>query len=133
MSETSFYKHIDADLPEPQRAKQLMIWCASRASLSSSPSTKNKSKATSKKNPLPPLNDEETGVFKAVKDDVIKLLAEGRVDTNVYSLSGSEGWGSNGKGPRWAKENEQNRMNREREVRFGKDMERRVFFWSFQF
>ena len=27
-----FYKHIDAELVEPRRMKQLLIWCAKRAS-----------------------------------------------------------------------------------------------------
>jgi kinetochore protein Mis13/DSN1 len=26
-----FYKHIAADLPEPRRMRQLLIWCATRA------------------------------------------------------------------------------------------------------
>ncbi|TEB33524.1 hypothetical protein FA13DRAFT_1789946 [Coprinellus micaceus] len=31
VSEASFYKHIDADLPEVERIRQLLIWCAMRA------------------------------------------------------------------------------------------------------
>lgn len=31
VSDSSFHKHIDGDLPEPARARQLLIWCSYRA------------------------------------------------------------------------------------------------------
>jgi kinetochore protein Mis13/DSN1 len=31
VSTTAFYKHIEADLLEPRRMKQLLIWCGERA------------------------------------------------------------------------------------------------------
>ncbi|KAL7923681.1 Mis12-Mtw1 protein family domain-containing protein [Trichoderma austrokoningii] len=31
VSTAAFYKHIEADLPEPRRMKQLLIWCGERA------------------------------------------------------------------------------------------------------
>jgi len=32
LSPEEFYKHIDAELVEPRRMKQLLVWCAKRAS-----------------------------------------------------------------------------------------------------
>jgi kinetochore protein Mis13/DSN1 len=68
------------------------------------------------------LNAAEAVAVKDIMNDVIRMLAEGKVDTNVYS-SGSNGKGK-AKESRWIKENEQNRMNREREIRFSRDIER---------
>lgn len=37
LSPEDFYKHIDAELVEPRRMKQLLVWCAKRASSHSPP------------------------------------------------------------------------------------------------
>lgn len=84
MSETSFYKHIDADLPEPDRLRQLLIWCSSRATASPHPST-----TASPSIPLASLSDKSKQALKSTQDDLIHKLAERRIDLSIYS-SGSE-------------------------------------------
>ena len=113
VSDSSFYKHIDCELPESARAQQLLIWCSSRI-LSSKPGTS-----------LPPLNDDLKEVIHGAQRDVIKMLAEKKINTNPLSSHGSSGdsdilAGLNG----MLKENGQNVKNRAREVKFSKDIER---------
>ncbi|EPQ52472.1 hypothetical protein GLOTRDRAFT_140210 [Gloeophyllum trabeum ATCC 11539] len=130
VSDSSFYKHIDADLPEAQRARQLLIWCSSRAmnrnSSSSRPSSSSGSKPKSGdpgKDPpanLRPLSAEAAKVLKAVQEDVVRMLAEKKIDTNVYGPTGM----LNDMSAKKMKPNEQNIKNRAREIRFTEHIER---------
>ncbi|KAI0058764.1 hypothetical protein BV25DRAFT_1840796 [Artomyces pyxidatus] len=98
----SLYKHIDRDLPEPSRARQLLIWCAARTSA------------------VPPsiTSDEERKVLNGLEDDAVSMLAKKQIDTNVYSLAGSES-----DVPRNVS-NEQNVKNRARKVKFSGEINR---------
>ncbi|KZT67919.1 hypothetical protein DAEQUDRAFT_365617 [Daedalea quercina L-15889] len=114
VSDSSFYKHIDGDLPEPARARQLLIWCSHRAMNQADQLEVSSSKGRAPKKPgkdLPPLSVEGRQLLKRVQDSVIKMLAEKQIDTNVY---GSTDAGDT----RPKKENEQNVKNRAREIRF---------------
>ena len=113
VGDSSFYKHIDPDLPESARAAQLLIWCASRAMDESIEA------ASSKSGKDPPLPEKYVQVLKEVEEEVIKMLAEKKIDTNVYSPAGTA--------PQVVKENEQNVKNRAREVKFKADIARCVF------
>ncbi|KIJ60374.1 hypothetical protein HYDPIDRAFT_117290 [Hydnomerulius pinastri MD-312] len=128
--DSSFYKHIDCDLPEPQRARQLLVWSAARAvsrlsEASSSSSSAKPSKPPSKssssrgKDP-PPLDDRKKQMLKTVQEDFIRMLAEKKIDISVYSR------GSDGKTPESGalKPNEQNVKNRAREVTFQQHINR---------
>lgn len=112
VAESSFYKHIDVDLPEPQRAQQLLIWSSHRAmndlidDLQSSSS--RRSKRSTGKDP-PPISSEDAKLLKGVQEDVIRLLAEKKIDTNVFSPPGAL------KAPQVLLENERNVMNRKNE------------------
>ncbi|THG97165.1 hypothetical protein EW026_g4780 [Hermanssonia centrifuga] len=113
--DSSFYKHIDVELPEPQRAQQLLIWCAHRAmSELSEANTADSSFKRSGKSPGkdPPLPAEDLQLVKGIGEDLIRMLAEKKIDTNVYSQS------EDSDAPRQLKENEQNVRNRLREVKF---------------
>ncbi|KAH9924106.1 Mis12-Mtw1 protein family-domain-containing protein [Amylocystis lapponica] len=114
VSDSSFHKHIDGDLPEPQRASQLLIWCSHRAmtELSDHTSQASSSKRQTKKSGKdpPPLSQEEAQVLKHVEEGVIRMLAEKKIDTNVY------GAGNSAEAPVPKKENEQNVKNRAREI-----------------
>ncbi|PSS32065.1 hypothetical protein PHLCEN_2v2172 [Hermanssonia centrifuga] len=113
--DSSFYKHIDVELPEPQRAQQLLIWCAHRAmSELSEANTADSSSKRSGKSPGkdPPLPAEDLQLVKGIGEDLIRMLAEKKIDTNVYSQS------EDSDAPRQLKENEQNVRNRLREVKF---------------
>ncbi|KDQ52709.1 hypothetical protein JAAARDRAFT_162538 [Jaapia argillacea MUCL 33604] len=132
VSDSSFYKHIDCDLPEPQRARQLLIWCSSRAAAprpNSHPSTPEPSSSRRKSSnpgkdppPLPPLSPDDAALLKELQDDVIRMLAEKRIDTNVFSVGGVlDGLDVP---PKKMRENEQNVKNRAREIKFTEHNER---------
>ena len=124
VSETTFYKHIDVDLPEPQRAQQLLIWCANRAvndfADEHSSSSSRRSMASAGKDP--PLSQEDLQILKSVQEEVIKMLAEKKIDTNVSGKSGSV------PPPERTRENEQNVRNRARETKFNEHIQRCVIF-----
>ncbi|KZT35794.1 hypothetical protein SISSUDRAFT_1130872 [Sistotremastrum suecicum HHB10207 ss-3] len=117
VKETSFYKHIDPDLPEALRARQLLLWCATRTAGVSTPSSPSSSST-----PLPPLSQDGQKVLKQVQDQVIKWIAEGRIETPVGLAPDDENVLPNGKG--LLREHEQNVKNRKREDDFLKEIER---------
>ncbi|KAI9000465.1 Mis12-Mtw1 protein family-domain-containing protein [Trametes punicea] len=120
VSVSSFFKHIDCELPEPQRARQLLIWCSNRAmnepadQTSQASSSRRKSTNSGKDPPSPPpLSPAQAEILRRTQENLIRLLAERKVDTNVYGGAGSQ----SGDG-RPLRENEQNVKNRAREARF---------------
>ncbi|KAG1750278.1 Mis12-Mtw1 protein family-domain-containing protein [Suillus lakei] len=92
VSDSSFYKHIDCDLPDPQRARQLLVWSAGRAmtriseasSSSSKPQPKSKASSSGSGKDPPPLDERRKQILKTVQDDFIRMLAEKKIDTPVY-------------------------------------------------
>ncbi|KAI0080987.1 hypothetical protein K474DRAFT_50513 [Panus rudis PR-1116 ss-1] len=114
VADSTFYKHIDVELPEPQRAQQLLIWCTHR--VMSEFVDQHAPASTSRRAPSagkdPPLTQEEVQLLKGVQEDVIRMLAEKKVDTNVFTQPGQA------RPQEDLKENEQNVKNREREKRF---------------
>ncbi|EKM58573.1 uncharacterized protein PHACADRAFT_171852 [Phanerochaete carnosa HHB-10118-sp] len=119
---SSFYKHIDIELPEPQRAAQLLIWCSHRAmnelaeQITQTSSSSRQNTKDSGKDP-PPLS-EDLQLLKGVGEDMVRMLAERKIDTNVYNQPGEDGE------PKQLKPNEQNGRNKEREVRFNAHIQR---------
>ncbi|KAK7064856.1 Mis12-Mtw1 protein family-domain-containing protein [Favolaschia claudopus] len=71
VNEESFYKHIDRDLPDPEQLRQLLTWSSSRASSSSSSGSAS----------LPP---EDVSAFKSMEDDMVRSLAERRINLSLY-------------------------------------------------
>ncbi|KAH7928300.1 hypothetical protein BV22DRAFT_1083444 [Leucogyrophana mollusca] len=126
VNDSSFYKHIDCDLPDPQRARQLLIWSAARAIARerepSSSTSKSKSQGKDPP-PLPPLDAHLQQILQAAEEDVIRLLAEKKIDTSVYSHGHSDDAGGDARNLN-LKPNEQNVKNRAREVKFREDIER---------
>ncbi|KAH7884268.1 Mis12-Mtw1 protein family-domain-containing protein [Phlebopus sp. FC_14] len=127
VNDSSFYKHIDYDLPESQRLRQLLVWSAARAmtrtpGAASSSSTKpskppsERSSSSRGKDP-PPLDDHLKRILKTVQEDFIRMLAEKKIDTSVYG-------GGDGKASDHLKPNEQNVKNRAREVTFQQHINR---------
>ncbi|RPD59709.1 hypothetical protein L227DRAFT_586562 [Lentinus tigrinus ALCF2SS1-6] len=124
VSVSSFFKHIDSELPEPQRARQLLIWCSNRAmnepaDQAPQASSSRESSTNSGKDP-PPLSSAQADILKRTEESLIRMLAEKKVDTNVYGGAGSQ----NGDAQRPLKENEQNVKNRAREARFNSHIQR---------
>ncbi|THH04006.1 hypothetical protein EW145_g5840 [Phellinidium pouzarii] len=126
VSDTSLFKHIDPDLPESQRIRQLLIWVASRAmdppSLTSSRSRGRKSAANQllSISSLPPLPPGGAELLKEVEDDLVRQLAEKKIDTSAFSGPAEVNDGT------WKlKENEQNIKNKAREKLFTEQIEER--------
>ncbi|PPQ83326.1 hypothetical protein CVT25_003965 [Psilocybe cyanescens] len=112
VSESSFHKHIDCDLPEPERLRQLLIWCSLRAASNPSSAT------TSSKPPpppLPPLSAEGAQVLKSVQEGLVRMLAGKEINLSLYE---PEAGSSSTKPPEDLRENEQNVRNRQWEVRY---------------
>ncbi|KAF8150159.1 Mis12-Mtw1 protein family-domain-containing protein [Crassisporium funariophilum] len=118
VSDNSFYKHIDCDLPEPERMRQLLIWSASRAAATPTGSTSSTSKASSSSSstapPLPLLSAQAAQTLKSVQEDVVRMLAEKRIDMSLYSSGAS----SSKTRQEDLRENEQNVRNRQWEVTY---------------
>ncbi|KAF9459958.1 Mis12-Mtw1 protein family-domain-containing protein [Collybia nuda] len=110
VSDSSFYKHIDCDLPDAERVRQLLIWCSLRAA-SRSPGSSQKEEPPQ---PLPPLSAQGSQLLKSVQEDVVKMLAERRIDLSMHPPEASS---STATEPQ--KENEQNITNRGWEVTYG--------------
>jgi len=133
VSDTSFYKHIDPDLPPAARVRQLLIWCSSRAvanaeaSSEAATSTKRKGKgkrsAKDTKEPLPDtgpaLSEKAKKALKGTQEDVIRMLAQRKIDTGVFGGPGESK-------ETVLKENAQNVRNRECHARFTAQIERYV-------
>jgi hypothetical protein len=117
VSESSFFKHIDADLPDPERIRQLLIWCSLRT-LSANTSSKSTD--------LPPLNDEALKLLKLGQEDVVRRLAEKKIDVNTYSSN------PNSQPQGELCENEQNVRNRMWEVSYTNDIQRYIqVLWNY--
>lgn len=124
VSETSFYKHIDCDLPDSERLRQLLIWCSIRASGTttfSSSSTPSKPKSLPANIQLPKLSAKANQVFRSFQDDVVRMLAERKIDLSLYG-----GPDTSQAGPSEVKlrENEQNSKNKEFEVKYSQEIRR---------
>lgn len=116
VSDLTLYKHIDPEVSESQRARQLLVWSAHRASSTSASSST--SSAQQGKDPPPKLNSEGVKILRQVQEHTIKMLVDKLVDTSVY---GDDAGASSSAQLR---ANEQNVMNREREERFLARIER---------
>lgn len=128
VTESSFYKHIDCDLPDAERVRQLLIWCASRASYGAS-NTPSKSRSAPQpepepQEPLPPLSAEDVLLLKKEQEAVIRMLAERKIDLSLYTPEAS---GSGSGIQETLKENDQNVTNRNWEITYGNDIQR----WEF--
>ncbi|KAI5119965.1 hypothetical protein M0805_004345 [Coniferiporia weirii] len=126
VSDSSLFKHIDPDLPESQRVRQLLIWVSSRAmdpSSSSSSRNRGRKSVVSQLPPdssLPPLPPGGAELLKEIQDDLLRQLAEKKIDTSAHSGPAAEANGS------WKlKENEQNVKNKARERLFTEQIEER--------
>ncbi|KAF8650299.1 hypothetical protein AX16_005307 [Volvariella volvacea WC 439] len=119
IGEGNFYKHIDAELPETERIRQLFIWCLSRATSQHNASILSNSPPST----LPPLTDKALKVLKAGQENALRLLAEKEVDLSPYGpLINGQSRGS-GQGEN-LKENQQNVTNRNWEVTYGAQIKR---------
>lgn len=100
VSESSFYKHIDPELTADERARQLLIWCSSRAASTTGSSSKR----------LPKLSERDARLLKSLQEDATRMLAEKKIDVRAES--------ENGNGSSSQSENQQNASNRRWEMTY---------------
>lgn len=107
VSESSFFKHIDSDIPETERLRLLLIWCTSRAAHSYHSSNPDAS--------LPPLSEQESTVLNKVHEDIQQMLADKKIDISPTSQpSGSS---------QQSRANDQNVSNRKYETRYSNEIQ----------
>ncbi len=107
VNDTSLYKHIDVELPEPDRMRQLVLFCAAR--------TSSVAPREGKDPPSPP-SEKGAKLLQSLKDDMLLLLAERKVDMNV--MTNDQSGGSTPNRSTEMRANEQNELNRGRTTRF---------------
>ncbi|KAL0953316.1 hypothetical protein HGRIS_004563 [Hohenbuehelia grisea] len=122
VSESSFYKHIDCDLAEPERVRQLLIWCSSRAAASYMSPLSSSHPSSSKAPPpqLPLLSTKAASALKTVQDDLVRMLAERKLPIRLYYSPAERDAEAEGK----KKENEQNVKNRQWEQTYSGQIQR---------
>lgn len=108
ISESSFFKHIDSDIPDTERLRLLLTWCTSRAaqSYSTTPGTT-----------LPSLSEQEAAVLNRAQEEVQRLLADKKIDISPPS---SHPPGSS----QQSRVNDQNVSNRRYEKQYGNEIAR---------
>ncbi|KAF5378704.1 hypothetical protein D9757_010770 [Collybiopsis confluens] len=72
ISESSFYKHIDPELPDTERLRLLLTWCASRA--------ENSYTSAVSGTMLPPLTAEEASVLQRSQGNIMRMLVAKQID-----------------------------------------------------
>lgn len=119
MDDGSLYKHIDSELPDPDRARQLIILCAARAPIPAPREGKD-----------PPSEPSEKGtkLLQGLKDNVLRLLAERKIDLNATSIDRP---GSPANGSLDVRPNDQNVNNRARTTRFKDEIRMYVVLFNF--
>lgn len=125
VNDSSFFKHIDADIPDPQRARQLLIWLTARGT-SHPPVPSSSSKPKPKRHMTA---EHKADLTSSLLEDTMKQLVEGQIDTNTYSNS-MIGGVRTGDGPLpenyLLEGNSMNVANRTREAKFAENLKRYV-------
>ncbi|KAG6876938.1 hypothetical protein C0993_011902 [Termitomyces sp. T159_Od127] len=114
VADTAFYKHIDSDLPDSERVRQLLIWCSARVASTSLPSS------SSTNPPLPKLSAAAEAVLRATQEDIVRKLAERRVDLSLFG--GPEDANTDSNANVILAENKQNVTNRTWEGVYTRDI-----------
>ncbi|KAK9459892.1 Mis12-Mtw1 protein family-domain-containing protein [Lipomyces oligophaga] len=74
-----FYKHLDADLSDPHRMKQLLTWCGQR-SLDEMKQKDQQSKNTNSKTILSPAAD----IARTIQEELLKDITAGRISVSWW-------------------------------------------------
>ncbi|KAG8864830.1 hypothetical protein FRB96_003416 [Tulasnella sp. 330] len=111
----NFYTHISPDLPEALRIRQLLVWCSSRAQVTSgaAPTAGPSSQPTNSSPALPVLSSAQEALLRDIQDDFMKSLCLGKVDTSLPVTEGTPG-----KRRKKIKEHPRNIINRAQEAEF---------------
>ncbi|KAK9496311.1 Mis12-Mtw1 protein family-domain-containing protein [Lipomyces doorenjongii] len=105
ISPEDFYKHLDSDLPDPHRMKQLLTWCAYR----SMEETKDWAKERWAHSPA-------AAIARVIEEQLLKDLTDGKISTSWWNRPDNE--------DRLKKPNPQNVANLAKIDEFKKRLER---------
>ncbi|KAJ8100100.1 Mis12-Mtw1 protein family-domain-containing protein [Lipomyces tetrasporus] len=104
ISSEDFYKHLDSDLPDPHRMKQLLTWCAHR-----SMETKDLAKERWAHSPA-------AAIARVIEEQLLRDLTDGKISTSWWNRPDDE--------DRLKKPNPQNIANLAKIDEFKKRLER---------
>ncbi|KAK7202752.1 mis12-mtw1 family protein [Myxozyma melibiosi] len=107
-----FFKHLDADLPDPHRMRQLLSWCGHRVLAEEKEADKKSSRANRARGGGAPA----TAITRVIEEEILKDLTDGRISTSWWSRPDEEDL------PK--KPNPQNVANLEKIDEFTKRLER---------
>ncbi|KAG9109627.1 hypothetical protein FRC07_008278, partial [Ceratobasidium sp. 392] len=79
----TFFRHVDPDLPDALRLRQILCWTASRASDQTQPE--------SSRSGLPPLSPALSDMLKSIQSTSVKRIASGQINTAISSAQPREG------------------------------------------
>lgn len=81
---SQFYKHLDSDLPDPHKMRQLLSWCSKRKF------EEDKNKHIKQKNKLS--HDELTAlnIAKHIKEEIVKDLVDGKINISWWNKDDDE-------------------------------------------
>ncbi|KAH7107658.1 Mis12-Mtw1 protein family-domain-containing protein [Auriculariales sp. MPI-PUGE-AT-0066] len=79
---STYHRHLKPDLPEAIRMQHCLVWCGSWAAKQDLSAASNSS---SSKHPTSKLDLKDKQLVKDIQQTVLKMLAEGKIDTTVYS------------------------------------------------
>lgn len=81
VSPKDFYKHLDADMPEPHRMKQLLLWSLKRVM-----ETQEETYKQIKLNPAISAEDSAAiRVARFIQEEIVRDVAEGRISTSWWN------------------------------------------------
>lgn len=85
-----FYKHLNPVIPEPIRARHLLVWCAKRAAddALAPPSGRVKGKEKIREELR---TDEGDQLIREIMEDFLAKLGKGTIDTNVFGSHPGQG------------------------------------------
>lgn len=130
---SKYYRHLDPDLPEPVRARHLLIWCSRRAALDSNPSRRsaNEKKSVSGSSQLLKHNTislaaEDHALVAKIQDRVLKQLMELKIDIPLYDAGVDKDKRRTGKSGNELEDDPENVKNRELWEKLKREEERLV-------
>lgn len=81
VSPKEFYKHLDADMPEPHRMKQLLLWSLKRVM-----ETQEETYRQIKMNPAISAEDSTAiSVARVIQEEIVRDVSEGRISTSWWN------------------------------------------------
>lgn len=79
-----FYKHIDQDLSDPQKMRQLLTWCSTRML------ELDGRKHIKQKNLVPQSDITTLNIAKMIKEEMVKDLKDGKINTSWWDSDSGE-------------------------------------------